>query len=228
MSIQAAEGHVTGARGDAPALSPTRRARRERLLAAAFTVLLRHGYRGATMEGIAAEAEVSKVTLYKYFAGKDDVVLALVEDGMLAPNPAIVQRTRAVLEHALLALADGATVDLITQDVLELFEIAAERQSDAFFRLMVEVGFEQPDLAERAKQVALAPAISHVLAVTEPALSGRLPATIDAETLCSLLFSTVTGYTLVQPAVIGMDRPGRERLAAALAYLLCHGLSAPR
>ena len=51
-------------------LTPVRAARRARLVASAQAVFLRAGLKGATMEAIAQEAGVSKVTLYGYFCDK--------------------------------------------------------------------------------------------------------------------------------------------------------------
>lgn len=60
-------------------LSPVRAARRDKLLDAAKAVFLRAGLKGATMEAIAEEAGVSKVTLYGYFRDKDAAFFAVSE-----------------------------------------------------------------------------------------------------------------------------------------------------
>jgi AcrR family transcriptional regulator len=61
------------------ALSPTRHARRARIIAAAETVFRNEGFRGATMERIAEAAGMSKVTLYGYFPDKEAAFLAVAE-----------------------------------------------------------------------------------------------------------------------------------------------------
>jgi AcrR family transcriptional regulator len=60
-------------------LSPTRAARRERLIDAAERVFLTKGFRGATMEAIAEAADMSKVTLYGYFRDKEAAFAAAAE-----------------------------------------------------------------------------------------------------------------------------------------------------
>ncbi|WP_375690739.1 TetR/AcrR family transcriptional regulator [Pseudooceanicola sp. LIPI14-2-Ac024] len=62
--------------GRPPALSEG--ARRRALIAAARTVFLRDGYAGATMERIAAEAQMSKKTLYRFFPDKRAALEALL------------------------------------------------------------------------------------------------------------------------------------------------------
>lgn len=62
----------------------TRRLRpekRDALVCGARTVFARHGYVGASTEAIARAADVSTRTLYKHFAGKDDLFRAVLIEG---------------------------------------------------------------------------------------------------------------------------------------------------
>ncbi|ORA07909.1 TetR/AcrR family transcriptional regulator [Mycobacterium arosiense] len=49
---------------------------RERILRAAFKVLCRHGYGKLSLSDVAAEAGISRPTLYKSFSSKDDLLTA--------------------------------------------------------------------------------------------------------------------------------------------------------
>jgi TetR/AcrR family transcriptional regulator, repressor for uid operon len=49
---------------------------RERILRAAFKVLCRHGYRKLNLSDVAAQAGISRPTLYKFFSSKDDLLAA--------------------------------------------------------------------------------------------------------------------------------------------------------
>jgi TetR/AcrR family transcriptional regulator, mexJK operon transcriptional repressor len=53
-------------------------ARVRRILAAARTLFLKHGYGETSMDAIARQAAVSKATLYPYFDGKDALFAALI------------------------------------------------------------------------------------------------------------------------------------------------------
>jgi AcrR family transcriptional regulator len=59
---------------------------RDELLAAAMKVFARHGYRQASVDAIAAEAGYSKGALYWHFSGKEEVLLALVDERIDAPT----------------------------------------------------------------------------------------------------------------------------------------------
>ncbi|NMN94494.1 TetR family transcriptional regulator [Antrihabitans stalactiti] len=52
---------------------------RERVLATASKLFYREGIRAVGVDRVAAEANVSKMTLYRHFATKDDLVVAVLE-----------------------------------------------------------------------------------------------------------------------------------------------------
>jgi len=111
-----------------PILSPLKAARRARIVAAALQVFLATGYRGATMEGVAAAAGLSKVTLYGYFPDKDAVFAAVAQvvldrlrdaafTALAAPGP-VADRIAAALvaKHGLfhdLVRASAFAADLL-------------------------------------------------------------------------------------------------------------------
>src|SRR3954453_3233684 len=63
---------------------------REELLSAALRVFARRGYREAGVDEIAAEAGYSKGALYWHFSGKEDLLLALIEERIDAPTRELV------------------------------------------------------------------------------------------------------------------------------------------
>src|SRR5437588_1555823 len=69
---------------------------RDELLAAALRVFARRGYRQAGVDEIAAAAGYSKGALYWHFSGKDELLLALLEERIDAPMREMV----ALLESA--------------------------------------------------------------------------------------------------------------------------------
>jgi AcrR family transcriptional regulator len=69
--------------GQAPAISPVRgpaaSAARERILGAAYDLFSHQGVRAVGVDTIIARAEVAKMTFYRHFPSKSDLVLAFLE-----------------------------------------------------------------------------------------------------------------------------------------------------
>lgn len=66
---------------DAPATRQTRaESRREQLLSAAARLMERDGSQAVSMQAVAEEAGVSVGLIYRYFGGKDDLLLAVIVD----------------------------------------------------------------------------------------------------------------------------------------------------
>ena len=55
-------------------------AKRRAILEGAKAVFLRHGFEGSSMDAVAEAAGVSKMTVYRYFAGKEELFAGLIED----------------------------------------------------------------------------------------------------------------------------------------------------
>lgn len=65
--------------------------RSDQILRAAAAAFARRGFHATTVQDIATEAGISAGLLYRYFAGKDDVVVALVETYVADLHTAIEQ-----------------------------------------------------------------------------------------------------------------------------------------
>ncbi|KIT18097.1 TetR/AcrR family transcriptional regulator [Jannaschia aquimarina] len=96
-------------------LSPVKRARRAKIVAAARDLFVERGFRATTMEAVAATVGMSKVTVYGYFPDKDAVFLAVARavaeeieaafDAALDTDGTVPDRVAAALvaKHALVA-----------------------------------------------------------------------------------------------------------------------------
>lgn len=93
--------------------------REAELLAAARACFARDGYSGTTIDKIAAEAGLSKGSVYRFFKTKDDILLALL-DAYEADFSARLKRVVSTAESAL----EGIRLFLVF-----LFDMSAE-QSD--------------------------------------------------------------------------------------------------
>lgn len=70
---------VTEGGREGPRLTPKGRATRERILAAASTLMFERGVAGTSTEDVRIAADVSSSQLYHYFANKRELVRAVVE-----------------------------------------------------------------------------------------------------------------------------------------------------
>ena len=77
-----------------------------RIAAAAIEVFARHGYAPATMAEIAASARISTGNVYRYYADKETLFHAVVDDGFVRRFTALLERR----VHALDGVDDDATL----------------------------------------------------------------------------------------------------------------------
>jgi AcrR family transcriptional regulator len=168
-----------------------RLARRQDLVDAAWRCIARKGYRDLTVDDVCAEAGVSKGAFYGYFARKQDLLVALLEEDTVALARA--------LEDAGRAGADQPA------------SVSAGAQLRRFARAMLERAADPARVQVRADLWALAPTEPQVrerLAFTAAAQRGWLGdivergiaagelAPVPANALASLLLALTDGLVL--------------------------------
>lgn len=95
------------------------------IVEAATQVFLQKGFGGASMDEIAKAAGVAKQTLYGYFAGKDDLFLAIIErrrEELFGDWPEAIDGRRDIDEY-LIHLGDRVAEMLFVEDTLELYRL---------------------------------------------------------------------------------------------------------
>jgi AcrR family transcriptional regulator len=108
------------------------------LMASAFRLLTRCGYRRIRVEDVAEDAGVSKATVYHYFANKDDLLTQTVAKRMAEKHAAIEER---------LALAGGTASDRLQLFLREFWTMSLTAQAALWQRLLVsEIVTEAPDV----------------------------------------------------------------------------------
>lgn len=135
--------------GRPPALSP--QDRRAALTAAAGRVFMKEGFAGATMERIAAEAGMSKRTLYRFFPDKTAALEALLcahEQRFALPPTSDAPGTdpRAEIRAVLLALTDY----LLGEDQLALARLVI---AEAPHHPALAEGFERLEISGVERRV---------------------------------------------------------------------------
>lgn len=164
----------------------------EAIAQAALTLFASDGYERTSVDAIAAEAGVSKRTIYSHYGDKENLFLSVVRDtyeGMLARIAEIVDRT--TWERDL----RGALTDCVTE-ITRSIARAPERSTLA--RLLITEAPHFPSLIDLMHTRAVTPLIAAPLASLGGA--GRLAisdATQAAEHLAALTFDQVNSRSLM-------------------------------
>ena len=113
-------------------------AKRLAILEAAKCLFMRHGYDGSSMDAIAAEAGVSKLTVYSHFTDKETLFTCAVESKCEEQLPPLSFELRAdaSIDSALLAIGHGFNA-LINSD-----------ESVAMMRLVMTQAGQNPKMAQ--------------------------------------------------------------------------------
>ncbi len=102
---------------------------RERLLAAAAQEFAEHGYRAATVQGIATRAGTTKPTMYAHFGDKESLLVACLRYEADAARTYLLEQY-----HAAEGLSGSAQTEA---DVLALFDYARDRPHG--FKLLMDI-----------------------------------------------------------------------------------------
>jgi AcrR family transcriptional regulator len=182
-------------------------ARREQILDAARRCFLRNGFHETSMQDLFAEAGLSSGAVYRYFASKDELIMAIAEANF---------RDITTMIHTVAEDASGSLGDALA-DVVEL--IGTRHAEKGLGSIAVQVWAEalrNPHIAEffsdglRRLHDELAAVVNRYQA------AGALPAEVSADALSRVLLGTVPGY-VVQLTLQG---PGvTAETAAALRAL---------
>jgi AcrR family transcriptional regulator len=169
-----------------------RDARREQILAAARRCFLRDGFHNTSMQDLFAESGLSAGAVYSYFAGKDDVIVAIAEQNMRSVTETI---------NEIAAQRPGRPVGEVLADVMDILH--ARDAQEGLGKLTVIVWSEalrNPSLAARFNDLVmqLRTSLAEVIRQSRRNLPGDVPDDVLATTLLAL----VPGY-LLQLALLG-------------------------
>ena len=189
-----------------PRITDERRAaNRSQIVAAARRCFSRDGFHRTSMPDIAAEAGMSVGAPYRYFAGKEEIILEIAGDAfrvMFDPVERLVDATGTVTVADLIAAAidpvsGEVTVDAAGQDVPvdELLRCAVQAWGELLrhegLRQRAEAGFE--DLRHRIAD-----------ALRNGQRSGGVPAGLDPDRGARVVMAVLHGFVL-QHTAFGLD-----------------------
>jgi AcrR family transcriptional regulator len=141
-------------------LGPERR--RPLVLDAALHLFVEHGYRGTSMEGIAAAAAVTKPVVYRCYPNKQELFRALLEREE--------QRLLESVQHALPTELDPTDLEAVFTAGFSALFVAARSEPDSWRIVFVSEHGSEPAIARRVRR-ARASVIERLTEMAEPMLA---------------------------------------------------------
>jgi AcrR family transcriptional regulator len=184
----------------APAPTPRLRrdARREQILAAATRAFARSGFAATNLDHVAAEADISRVILYRHFASKADLY-------------------RAVLDRACARLVAEVGAGHYTSESVDALLAAAVEDPDGF-RLLFQHAVREPEFRQQMQAFQV-----NMTAVAYRQLAQMIPDPAWAR-WASRLAPTVTVEAII--AWLDAGQPDREQAADRIRQLIAGILQA--
>ena len=119
-------------------------AKRRAILEAAKTLFLRHGYDGSSMDAIAAEAGVSKLTVYSHFTDKETLFSAAVQAKCEEQLPELLFKlpNDVPLDSQLLGIAHAFMALINSRESVEMHRMMVNlaSQGSKLSRMFYEAG----------------------------------------------------------------------------------------
>jgi AcrR family transcriptional regulator len=173
-----------------------RDARRDQILNAARRCFLRDGFHSTSMQDLFAESGLSAGAVYRYFASKDEVIVAIAEQNM-----------REVL--AMLSEVAQGTPGRSLGEVMAglMTRIQARNATEDLGGMAVLVWAEalrNPLLARQLRELLTRMGDELALLVAGHQRAGQLPGTVAADAIARTLVSVMAGY-IVQLTMLGPD-----------------------
>jgi TetR/AcrR family transcriptional regulator, transcriptional repressor of aconitase len=160
-------------------------ARRQQILDAAARCFARDGFHNTSVHDIVRESGISAGLVYRYFAGKEDMIVAIVAEWH--------ERRRVVLESSTGDLAE------LVSGYLGLLRSVGEPEALDGLRLGVQVWAE----AVRSARIAAltrsgidAPRSGAAVCVKNAQRQGELPADLDPDSLVRIFIAVYQGLAL--------------------------------
>jgi TetR/AcrR family transcriptional repressor of mexJK operon len=188
-------------------LDPRARAKRDQILAGARRVFLRNGFAAASTDAIAAEAKVSKRTLYVYYPSKEELFAGIMRELSLE-NP----QTRAL--ESMEEMTPGSEEEL-RRDLLELANkiVATMMQPDylALLRTTIADTHRFPQLGGLFRATVPERAMrSFAVFIERSRERGVVGSGVDGETAARMFVGPLLTYAVLD----GLLAEGPPRLPA--------------
>jgi AcrR family transcriptional regulator len=167
------------------------RARRQQILQAAATCFARDGFHRTSMQDIVRESGISAGLVYRYFAGKDDMIAAIVSQWH--------ERRGALIEAVHNTPEEGRHPGRLAPVYLDLLRAIGSPQAVDDLRLGVQVWAEAvrtPQIRDLVRRGVDGPLATVADLIRQAQRRGELRADLDADALVRVLIAVYQGLML--------------------------------
>ncbi len=194
-------------------------ARPAELIAAALDLFVERGFASTKLDDVATRAGVSKGTLYLYFASKEDLFKAVIQQGIL---PVLDQGEEMLAQH------NGDASSLLQAMLMRWWELVGATHLAGIPKLMISEARNFPEVAQYYYENVIVRGRSLIRQVLERGIAakqfrvGDMESTIDV-ILAPQMMLTIWRYSLA-PCDCGKQDP--EIYLRTHLELLLNGLKA--
>lgn len=191
--------------------SSERLSKRDQILQGGLKVFLAHGFDGASVDKIAAEAGVSKPTIYTHFKDKNHLFSSLVESIFL-------RWVTTSHNDSLYELEPPAFMTRFAQNFLKRMD---DWEYISFFRLLVGESGRFPDLAHLYSQKVIMPAMAKVTSYFSNEEKWHIQ---DPEAVARIFVGSLNAYVMSQEILCAkhyLEMP-RERYIKNLVDMILY------
>jgi len=202
--------------------------KRQAIMEAATALFLRDGYRNTSMDQVAADAAVSKQTVYKQFADKEQLFRAIVL-GVTGNSEAIITDMTAVLRSTEVASHEELR-SILTDLARRYIDGVLQPHVLALRRLVIAEAERFPDLAQTYFEQAPARAIEVVANVLRTYIERGLLAADDPRLAAAHFAYLVLAIPQDSAQFYPRERPSapeRDRLAGEAVRIFLAAYAAP-
>ncbi len=181
--------------------------KREKVLDAAKRLFPEFGYDGVSMDTIATEAGVSKLTLYSHFADKDDLFLAAVE---------AICREQLSPDLFDLSTAQDGVRDVLVRAGRRFLDLVSREQSIRTYRMLAGRSPESAHLSDLFFDLGPRLTIRPIEAFLRQANETGLLSIPEPERAAEHFSSLLKGFWHTRRIIGCSDRPTPEQMEAHL------------
>jgi len=155
-------------------------ARPEEITAAALMLFVERGYANTRLEDVAAQAGVSKGTLYLYFANKQELFKAVVREGLVSP----ISEVRGMIDQY-----DGRAFDLLGMVLRGWWQRIGSTPISGIPKLILAEARNFPEIAEFYLAEVVHPGLEAIARIIERGIAAGEFRPVEASHIAQLVLA---------------------------------------